>query len=87
VVGPHEAPIWLMQTPDGGIPVHTGSAVVDFTVPRLPPLLGAFAVLVDIADATTGIPITSRRFDDLFGINGTWTDGLVKVEYEVRPRT
>jgi ABC-2 type transport system ATP-binding protein len=87
VVGPHEAPIWLMQTPDGGVPVRPGRVVVDFTVPRLPPLLGAFAVLVDVADAATRIPITSRRFDDLFGINGTWTDGLVKVEYEVRPRT
>lgn len=86
VVGQQDVPIWLMETPEGGIPGTPGRAMVDFVVPRLPTLLGAFAVTVHVSDARTGEQITTRRFEDLFGISGPQAGGLLKVEYEARPR-
>ncbi|WP_198946187.1 ABC transporter ATP-binding protein [Pseudofrankia asymbiotica] len=86
VVGPQEIPIWVMETPAGGIPVGQGFTVLDFTVDALPALRGAFAVRVEVADAATGISITSRRFHELFGINSSHAEGLIHVDYEARPR-
>lgn len=85
-VGPQELPIWVMQTPPGGIQVNPGFSLLDFTIDALPTLLGAFAVRVEVADATTGKPITERRFHDLFGVHGSHGEGLVKVDYEARLR-
>jgi ABC-2 type transport system ATP-binding protein len=85
VVGQHDLPIWLMETA-GGVQGTPGTTVVDFTVPHLPKLLGAFAVSVHVSDAVTGAPITIRRFDDLFGISGPQAGGLLEVDYEARPR-
>ncbi|MBX6391426.1 MAG: ABC transporter ATP-binding protein [Frankia sp.] len=86
VVGQQEVPIWVMQTPEGGIPVQPGFTLLDFTVASLPWMRGAFAVRVEVADAATGTPITTRRFEDLFGINGPHAEGLVHLNYEARPR-
>jgi ABC-2 type transport system ATP-binding protein len=85
ILGMHEEPIWLMET-GGGIPISPGEVVVDFTVPSVPPLLGAFAVSVHVSDAWTGESITIRRFDDLFGISGPQNGGLLSVDYAARPR-
>ncbi|MBL7496843.1 ABC transporter ATP-binding protein [Frankia sp. CNm7] len=85
-VGQHEIPIWVMETPAGGIPITPGFSFLDFTIDRLPALLGAFAVRVEVVDPTTGELITSRRFHDLFGISGSHAEGLVHVSYEARPR-
>ncbi|MGF7233934.1 MAG: ABC transporter ATP-binding protein [Frankia sp.] len=86
VLGMHEEPIWLMETA-GGIPLTPGTeTVVDFTVPSVPPLLGAFAVSVHVSNAWTGEPVTIRRFDDLFGISGPQSGGLLSVDYAARPR-
>ena len=86
VVGQNEIPIWVMDTPAEGIPVSPGFTVLDYTIGSLPALLGAFAVRVEVADAATGSPITSRRFHELFGIDGSHAEGLVHVDYEARPR-
>ncbi|HMA45674.1 MAG TPA: ABC transporter ATP-binding protein [Frankiaceae bacterium] len=86
VVGQQDVPIWLMETPEGGIPGTPGRTTVDFVVPRLPVLLGAFAVVVHVSNAWTGEQVTTRRFGDLFGISGPQAGGLLKVEYEARPR-
>jgi len=86
VVGQHEIPIWVMETPPEGIPVSVGFNVLDFAVASLPTLLGAFAVRVEVADAATGTAITTRRFHELFGIDGPQAEGLVHVDYEARPR-
>ena len=86
VVGQQELPIWVMKTPAEGIRVPDGFSQLDFTIDALPALLGAFAVRVEVADAVTGAPITERRFHDLFGVNGSHGEGLVKVDYEARPR-
>jgi ABC-2 type transport system ATP-binding protein len=86
ILGQQDVPIWMMETP-GGFPTPAGTVVVDFTVPHLPELLGAFAFSVHVSDAVTGTPITVRRFDDLFGISGPQAGGLLKVDYEARPRT
>jgi ABC-2 type transport system ATP-binding protein len=85
-VGPQELPIWVMQTPPGGVQISSGFSLLDFTIDALPTLLGAFAVRVEVADATTGKPITERRFHDLFGVHGSHGEGLVKVDYEARLR-
>jgi ABC-2 type transport system ATP-binding protein len=86
VVGPHEVPIWVMDTPADGVPVRPGFAIVDFTIDRLPVLLGAFAVRIEVSEPVTGTSITNRRFEDLFGINGPHAEGLVHVDYEARQR-
>ncbi len=86
VLGQHDLPIWLMETSVGGIPSKPGLFTVDFTVPKIPELLGAFAISVHVSDAATGVPITKRRFDDLFGISGPQAGGLLKVDYEARTR-
>ncbi|WP_157488914.1 ABC transporter ATP-binding protein [Pseudofrankia sp. DC12] len=85
-VGPQELPIWVMQTPPGGVQISPGFSLLDFTIDALPTLLGAFAVRVEVADAATGKPITERRFHDLFGVHGSHGEGLVKVDYEARLR-
>ena len=86
VVGQGEVPIWMMETPPGGISPGPGRHVMDFVVPRVPELLGAFAVNVRVSNAATGEMITTRRFEDLFGISGPQTYGLLKVDYEARLR-
>jgi ABC-2 type transport system ATP-binding protein len=86
VVDRNEEPIWLMETPDGGVPGRAGRTVVDFTVDAVPPLLGAFAVSVHVSDANTGEGITIRRFDELFGVNGPQNGGLLAVDYSARAR-
>lgn len=86
IVGQDEIPIWMMETPPGGFRLGPGRHVVDFAVPHLPELLGAFAVKVHVSDAATGVPVTTRRFDELFGVSGTHAGGLLKVDYEARLR-
>jgi ABC-2 type transport system ATP-binding protein len=83
-LGPNELPIWLMETPPGGVAGIPGVHTVDFIVPQLPELLGAFAISVHVSDAASGTEITTRRFEDLFGISGPQAGGLLNVEYEMR---
>ncbi len=97
VLGPHDVPVWAMETvggvatpvpgvgsdPPGGEPRRL---TVDFVVPAVPTLLGAFAVRVHVSDAYTGTPLAVRRFSDLFGIAGPQSSGLLPVEYDVRRR-
>jgi ABC-2 type transport system ATP-binding protein len=86
VLGPHDVPVWQMETV-GGVASPVGQLTVDFVVPQAPTLLGVFAVRVHVSDAYTGNPLVVRRFDDLFGIAGPQTGGLIPVEYDVRERT
>ncbi|SNQ46993.1 ABC transporter ATP-binding protein (Partial match) [Frankia canadensis] len=86
IVGQSEVPIWMMETPAGGFVLGPGRHTVDFSVPHLPELLGAFAIKVHVSDAATGAPVTTRRFDELFGVTGPQADGLLKVDYEARLR-
>ncbi|MCK9926155.1 ABC transporter ATP-binding protein [Frankia sp. Mgl5] len=86
IMGQGEIPIWMMETPPGGVSPGPGTAVVDFVVPRLPELLGAFAINVRVSDAATGQPVTVRRFEELFGVSGPQVAGLLKVDYEARLR-
>ena len=86
IVGQNEVPIWMMETPLGGLAIGPGRHIVDFSVPRLPELLGAFAVKVHVSDAATGVPVTTRRFEELFGVGGAQADGLLKVDYDARLR-
>lgn len=85
VLGPHDVPVWQMET-EGGVAAAPGTVTVDFVIPQVPTLLGVFAVRVHVSDAYTGTPLTVRRFDDLFGIAGPQTVGLIPVEYEFRDR-
>ena len=85
-VGPQELEVWVMTTPPGGIAVDQGFSLLDFTIGALPTVRGAFAVRVEVVDPVTGAAITERRFHDLFGSDGAHAEGLVKVDYEARPR-
>lgn len=95
VVGPHDVPVWQMETV-GGVPTPPPDAdsgdpqvrrvTVDFLVPAVPTLLGAFALKVRVSDAYTGTPLAQRRFSDLFGIAGPQSGGLIPVDYTVRRR-
>ena len=85
VLGPHDIPVWQMETV-GGVAARPGPLTVDFVLPQAPTLLGVFAVRVHVSDAYTGTPLTVRRFDDLFGIAGPQTGGLLQVDYDVRER-
>ena len=85
VLGPHDVPVWQMETV-GGVAAPGGHLTVDFVVPRTPTLLGVFALRVHVSDAFTGTPLAVRRFDDLFGIAGPQTSGLLQVDYDVRDR-
>ncbi len=86
VLGPHDIPVWQMET-EGGVPASPGRVTVDFVVPRLPTLTSVFAIRVHVSDASSGTPLGIRRFDDLFGIAGPATGGLLPVEYEFRERS
>jgi ABC-2 type transport system ATP-binding protein len=86
VLGPHDVPVWQMETV-GGVASPQGRLTIDFVVPQAPTILGVFAVRVHVSDAYTGTPLSVRRFDDLFGIAGPQTGGLLPVEYDVRERT
>jgi ABC-2 type transport system ATP-binding protein len=92
VLGPHDVPVWNMETV-GGVavpPAVNGSdarrITVDFSVPEVPTLLGAFAFRAVVSDAYTGTALATRRFNQLFGIAGPHAGGLIPVEYEVRER-
>ncbi len=94
VLGPHDVPVWAMETV-GGVrlpdqPDTPGgdvrSVTVDFDVPSVPTLLGAFAVRVRVSDAWTGTPLAVQRFPELFGIAGPQSAGLLPVDYEFRRR-
>ena len=94
VLGPHDVPVWQMET-KGGIEVGPAPEgedeserhlTVDFLVPAVPALLGAFAVRVHVSDAFTATPLAIRRFPDLFGIAGPQSAGLLTVDYDVRRR-
>ena len=95
VLGPHDVPMWHMET-TGGVEVpaadfesndpQTRRITVDFLVPSAPTLLGAFAVKFSVSDAYTGTPLAVKRFTDLFGIAGPQTGGLIPVDYDVRRR-
>ena len=101
VLGPKDIPVWQMET-TGGVETHAaeliepddegnlGAAVrrmtIDFVIPAVPTLLGAFAFRVQVSDAFTGAPLAIRRFPELFGIAGTQRGGLLPVGYDVRRR-
>ncbi len=92
VLGPHDVPVWQMETV-GGVnvpPPAEGEAAsrltVDFTIPAVPTLLGAFAFQARVSDAFTGTPLATRRFTELFGIAGPQAGGLIPVDYDVRRR-
>ncbi len=95
VLGPHDIPVWQMET-SGGVSVpkpeveggesEVRRVTVDFLVPSAPTLLGAFAFRVKVSDAYSGTPLAVRRFNDLFGIAGPQAGGLIPVEYDVRRR-
>jgi ABC-2 type transport system ATP-binding protein len=94
VLGPHDVPVWQMET-KGGIDVGPAPEgeddperhlTVDFLVPAVPALLGAFALRVHVSDAFTATPLAVRRFPDLFGIAGPQSAGLLTVDYDVRRR-
>jgi ABC-2 type transport system ATP-binding protein len=102
VLGPHDVPVWQMESAGGVPtfaseqvePDEEGNlgdpsvrrVTVDFVVPSVPTLLGAFAFRVQVSDAFTGTPLATRRFPDLFGIAGPQTGGLLPVDYDVRRR-
>ncbi len=94
VLGPHDVPVWNMES-GGGLPTAEAVATpgssartltVDFVVPAVPVLLGAFAVRVHVSNAWNGAPLAIRRFPDLFGIAGPQASGLLPVPYDVRRR-
>jgi ABC-2 type transport system ATP-binding protein len=83
VVGAQEMPIWVMQAP-GTLTLAPGSSTIDFVVPSLPELQGAFAVRVEVSDPATGSLLASCRFPDIFSVNGCQPAGLLAVPYDVR---
>jgi ABC-2 type transport system ATP-binding protein len=83
VVGAQELPIWVMSAL-GTLTVAPGSCSIDFVVPSLPELQGAFAVRVEISDPKTGRLQATCRFPDIFSVNGRQPAGLLAVPYDVR---
>jgi ABC-2 type transport system ATP-binding protein len=83
VVGAQEIPVWVMRSP-GTLTLTPGACSIDFVVPALPELQGAFAVRVEISDPTTGSPLATCRFPDIFSVNGHQPAGLLAVPYDVR---
>jgi len=83
VVGAQEMPIWVMSSP-GTLTLTPGSCSIDFVVPALPELQGAFAVRVEVSDPTSGSLLASCRFPDIFSVNGRQPAGLLAVPYDVR---
>ena len=72
-LGPHDIPIWQMETDGTRVASRARRAglTVDFVVPQLPTLLGAFAVRVQrVRRLRPARRCGDRRFDDLFGIAG-----------------
>jgi ABC-2 type transport system ATP-binding protein len=102
ILGPHDVPVWNMETKGGvwtraqeqQAPDEEGNVgdpsvrrlTIDFVVPEVPALLGAFAFRAQVSDAWTGTPLNTRRFPDLFGIAGPQASGLIPVTYDVRNR-
>ena len=83
VVGAQELPIWVMSAL-GTLTVAPGSCSIDFVVPSLPELQGAFAVRVEISDPKTGRLQATCRFPDIFSVNGRQPAGRSHTPYDVR---
>ncbi len=65
VMGAGDIPIWSMRTTTP-LPGSQRRHTVDFAVDAAPALNGAYRVAVQLDDASTGLPITARTFDDVF---------------------
>jgi ABC-2 type transport system ATP-binding protein len=83
VVGAQEMPVWVMPAP-GTLTLNPGSSSIDFVVPSLPELQGAFAVRIEISDPLTSSLLAACRFPDIFSVNGRQAAGLLAVPYDVR---
>ena len=83
VVGAQEMPIWVMSAPSS-FTLAPGSSAIDFVVPALPELQGAFAVRVEVSDPSTGNLLASCRFPEIFSVNGRQPAGMLAVPYDVR---
>ena len=88
VMGAGDIPVFSLRTPPGaGLPAQPGHCVVDFVVPAVPPLNGAFVVGVQVDDARTGRAVAARRFDDAFWVQSGPLPGLLHVPASVTVTT
>ena len=80
VMGAGDIPVFSLRTPVGaGLPAVPGRYRVDFTVDAVPRLNGAFILGVQVDHAETGLPITARRFDEVFWVETGDLPGLLDV--------
>jgi ABC-2 type transport system ATP-binding protein len=81
-MGAGDFPIWVMGS-DGRavVPPVPGRYYVDFVVPQLPPVMGAFVVGVSVTDPDDGTMLAARKFDDAFWVRGSTMAGIVDVPY------
>jgi ABC-2 type transport system ATP-binding protein len=82
VIGAGEIPVWVMGG-DGSamLPPVPGHYHVDFVVPQLPPVVGAYVLAVGVKDPETGDLFGAARFDETFRVHGKETPGIIEVPY------
>ena len=80
VMGAGDIPVWSMKTPAGAaVPAVPGRYLVDFAVPAVPPLNGAYRIAVQVEEPTSGVPVTARAFDEVFWMTSGDLPGILTV--------
>jgi ABC-2 type transport system ATP-binding protein len=86
VMGVGDIPIWAMTMTADDLPREPGEWLLDFTVPRCPPLKGRFVVATELSRAG-GEAVAASRSQHAFGVAGRQRVGLLEVEHAVHAQT
>ena len=82
VLGAGDIPIWVMgQDGRGVVPPVPGRYYVDFVVPSLPPVVGAFIVAVSVTNPENDDVLAHARFYETLHFKGNTNLGIVDVQY------
>ena len=79
VTGPNDVRMWSMEAPAARF--APGETTVRFTVQRLPPLRGIFALALGLRDPATGALFDAQRRAEAFYLHGGAEDGLLEVAW------
>jgi ABC-2 type transport system ATP-binding protein len=83
VMGVGDIPMWAMEAVKSELPSGPGDWMLDFVVPRCPPIKGRFVVATQL-NRGSGEAIAAARSSNAFSVSGTHKLGLLDVGFGVQ---
>ena len=85
VMGAGNIPIWSMRSSDAErLGDRPGHFQIRFTIPRMPPLNGAFRLAVSVHDAHTDAPVTTLTTNEVFRVRSGELPGILTIPFVPR---